>query len=834
MKKRVNLIFIITILLIFPSLLSIARTKGKTKTKSRSSARAKSKSKIPSPHYMNFEYYLVPRIVSGERESAKFNEFQDLVTGVSGGLLVNYLKGANYFNLHARNIGLDTNRVDFQTGSYGNYGINAFFDEIPHNYMYNVKTLYSGIGTANLTLPPDVQNTLASTQNGVYQSTPLTAQTLDGFLNNPLYYHLFDETKYRSQFGVKATDTPNNTLTLTGRVHWTRETGEEPYFGDFGINSVELSEPINYDILNSGFKAEYLKSPYYFTASYHHSFFTNNNQELIFANPFNAVANDNDDMNDPWWGYSHYVGSGPAVGGISLPPSDQYQDLSFSGAVFALPWHGRFTLAGSWGLMWQNQALLPYTTNTALTGVNFNGAAFDPSNPASLPISSCDCKASTLYYNALYTASPVHFIHLKAHYREYSFDNQTPLTHFPGMATGDLWWENDTGTGGLVNQFNTSYRNITTGGEVSFNLFKNTSFTTSFNNNITDNTDLEAAHLSENKVKFSFDSYALASWLNFHISYYFANRNGTYDPWAPYDGVIQTWEFPYLVHFNEAKRYRDQFLWLVNFSPIDRVSLTAYLLNGKDIYNNQVPMSYAGYSTTALVPMFGLQDDSHSLYSLSGDFQVAQRSRLSLFYSNESYRYDQLSRTWVMMPLSTSDPYPPSLTGCFAPSPICDGPTGVEPGWFSYSNWTAGSVDRVITFGWNFMSHLANHLKFKFRYTQSQDWGSIFPYSPLAPASYPYIDYNDHIYLPYLNDNTSSREQELNPVFTYTLGKGKTKKIISFGYLNESLILNDYQLDGLTYVPVSPSGNYKGQFLMDTLPGNFSVNVYYMTFGFKF
>ncbi len=767
------------------------KNKRENTTISANTAKKKNKKKF---YHLNYSYYFKPVGVDGHGDIAKFNEYQDIKSGVSGGLSVDYLNGANYFRLMGKEIGLDTTKVKLQTGMYGDYSVTAEFDEIPHNYAFGVNTLYSGIGSNTLYFSPNVQNALAGNKK------PPTVSAMESFLDNPDNLTNFDEAIYRNNYKVGASYTPQNNLTLATSVTWDHETGEQPYFANLpsppspGFDSVELAEPIDYDTLNGNFQAQYLAKPFYVTAQFSQSSFTDNNTQLIFANPF------------------YYLNSAiPSEGALSLPPSNQAENFSFSGAVFSLPWQGRLTLSGEWGSEWQDQALLPYTINSSLIGINFNGTPFNASNPANLPVSSCDCAASTLFYNAFYTASPLSFLHLRAHYNEFSYDNTTPVINFPGYVNYDSAWVPGSNPNSPY-----SYRDYTTSGEAAFDLYRNTTFTASFQNKISDLTDLEASHLNENKYEFALDSSDITDWLNFHIDYSTGNRTGNFNLFSatgPTGGLVDTSLFPYSVYFFEENRYDDKWHWLLNFTPTNSANFTVDIINEKDIYNNPVSGTNPNYPASILVQNFGLQGDNHSSYTLDGDFRLTRKNRLSLFFSKADYQYNQLSRQWT--PFSASNPY-----------------TGKFPGFFSYDNWTALTNDRSYTYGGNFTSHINKAQALKLNYTNSQNWGSILPIDPVGPAA---LDSTPYPFLPFANNNDTSKDQTFNLRYLYTFDKGG--KILTIGYENESLWINDYDLAGevLVYpVTPTPAAAAASGLWMDTLPGNYSVNVYYASIKFKF
>ena len=114
---------------------------------------------------------------------------------------------------------------------------------------------------------------------------------------------------------------------------------------------------------------------------YRYSQFENNISTLIWDNPFRAT-----DATDPNAYSAPGSGSigGAALGFADLAPDNDASLLFVNGrARFGGNWHadGR----ASYQVMTQDDPLLPYTLNSAIVGESFDGAHFDPTNPANLP-----------------------------------------------------------------------------------------------------------------------------------------------------------------------------------------------------------------------------------------------------------------------------------------------------------------------------------------------------------------------------------------------------------------------------------------------------------------
>src|SRR5574341_156301 len=98
------------------------------------------------------------RFVTNERQSAKFQEYRDLRDGVTADLRLLYQQKNGYFlGAEGDNIGLDDQRYSLTGGRYGSFKYELGYDQTPHRFAFDAKTLYSGVGTGRLTLSGQVQ-----------------------------------------------------------------------------------------------------------------------------------------------------------------------------------------------------------------------------------------------------------------------------------------------------------------------------------------------------------------------------------------------------------------------------------------------------------------------------------------------------------------------------------------------------------------------------------------------------------------------------------------------------------------------------------------------------
>jgi len=161
-----------------------------------------------------------------------------------------------------------------------------------------------------------------------------------------------------------------------------------------------LPEPIDYFSNRVTADTEYGRSKWVFRMGYLGSFFENNIGSVTWDNPFRTT-----DCIAP----TNCVAAtqGPATGRTDLYPDNQAQYLNFAAAFDVTRWI-RVLASISPGWLRQNDAFLPYTTNSLL----------EPLAPA-LPSTSLHGEKQTLAMNYTLVSPLTKNVELKAVYRHY-------------------------------------------------------------------------------------------------------------------------------------------------------------------------------------------------------------------------------------------------------------------------------------------------------------------------------------------------------------------------------------------------------------------------------
>ena len=718
---------------------------------------------------------VILRSVDGARESSKFEEYRDIPEGVSGEVDIRYKKKDTYFfEFKAKDIAEDDQKLKLSTGRYGKYRIELIYDQIPHRFAYDAKTLYGGVGSGNLVLGDRMQSDL----QGSTSSTDLAGRINSYFAGaSSTDLELFRKTG-KVNIDLVALDPINF------RVEFKREEreGTRPFSGSFGFgNMVEIPEPIDYETTSLKLIAEYSKKQFYLNASYYLSIFENNISTLTWDNPYRVTDSTTATA------YSASYAAGSSKGLIDLYPDNRYQNITLSGSLKNLPLKSRLSATASWGWMEQDDELVPYTTNTAIKKGAANSPPFDASNLASLPESKIDAKVDTSLYNILLTSRPLGFMNLKARYRFYEYENKTEEIHFPGYVRADAVWEPI-----AEENLSSSYKKNTAGIDIAFDLLKATTLTLGYTFEKTEREHREVAESDDNIYSVSVNTTPL-SWLDLRLSYEKSQREGDYDYTVPFEGATVTAQLPWLRKYDEANRDRDRVQFLATVNPIEPLTLTGSVIYGKDDFKDSP---------------FGLLEDKHNIYSIDADYAVSKRLNLLAFYSHEEYKNRTKARQWT--PSSIGDPYTR------------------EKAYESNSNWEAENEDKADTFGGGLnFAVVPKKLDFKISYAYSKTDGTIRLSSPAGTSA---NDNNPSAPIDFTEVDDIKR-QTMHAKLKYYLAKGLS---VVLGYMWEKFDVKDFDNTGFTYIPTDASGAYNGALLMGTIPKDYDVSVIYTKLTYSF
>jgi MtrB/PioB family decaheme-associated outer membrane protein len=535
------------------------------------------------------EASLIARAVDGADESSKFDEYSDITQPISGQINFEAQKGPRF---HLRGKATDIGQADqfigIQGGDYTNFDADLSYDKSIHRYAFDALTLYSGVGSDAMGLDDALQANI--------QAAPTSAEVanrLNGFLSSGTTGDP-EVTGDRVKLGLNVY--AFNPFTIKLELANQKRKGTRPFAGTFSVSEmVELFEPIDYDTLDMKVSAEYASTPVYLNVAYHYSQFSNNTNTLTFDNPLRVAD---------------AIG-GPSNGRIDLAPDNQYHNASVTGALTKLPLNSQVTANAAWGLMTQDDDLVPFTTNTAITA------------PA-LPVKSIDARVQTTLYDLRLTSRPLAFMRVKGHARYYDYDNQTDRIDFSGG-----YVETDAfAIATAINNLPSSYTKTRAGLDVGFDIFKRTSLGVGYQYEKTDRKNREVEEQDDHTYKLSADNRTL-DWLELRASYERTNREiGDYNFEVYLNSGEDLNQLPQLRKYDQADLVRDRLNLQATFYPTEILTFSGALTYGKDDYTDSP---------------YGLVEDNHIIMAFDADYAIGAHTTVNLFYNYETYENTQRS-----------------------------------------------------------------------------------------------------------------------------------------------------------------------------------------------
>jgi len=595
-------------------------------------------------------------------DSSKFNKNRDLDDGFNLYDLWFGLVDPNngrYLDFQGENLLRDDQSIRFGFGSYGSWGVVIDRNEIPHNLSNKARTPYIDQGGGLLTLPSTapIPNT---------NLAPTTAQATAGMLTDndaatatwlSTTLHGVELGTQRDKTGATISITPHQDFKFRLSLSDERKDGSNLTYGAIGDRpprtlNAQLAEPIDYKTQELKFEAEYNQPTYQALFTYLLSGFENDIDTLRWQNPYVA---DVDGNGYDTWNAAHNIAS---FGQRALAPDNRYQNASLA-LGFDLPMASRLSATVAYGLMEQDETLLPYSTSSLGSATAFDSTGI-------LPRTNADAEIDTLLFNADYSINPIERLNLRAFVRYYDLDNKTPQSN---------WWyvtDDTRGTG------NPSYKNkrvnlaysfdqMNYGLDTSYNLpFWRTTLGLGYEREDIDR-EFREANTEEDMLKASLKTRP-TDWLTLRAKYLYGDRDGgeynntvtaqSYwyslaDAGADRDNPQFTFSnHPDMRKFDVSDRERDQFDLAATVMPMAGLDLTGSYRYRKDDYASGVtatqPLLASGIGVaagddTAATPgdQLGLLESKTQRYALDISYAATERLNLNAFGSRETIESTQ-------------------------------------------------------------------------------------------------------------------------------------------------------------------------------------------------
>ena len=517
------------------------------------------------------------------------------------------------FKVEADHLGYRDQRF---AGSYNNYGkvkANFEWNQIPLYFSNTTQSLYTTSG-GTASINDNVQLALQNKTTSLVSAAQLGS--------------VFDlrSRRYVGSANLVYSATPNVDFKLT--VRNTDRQGQQPWGGSFGIGgspaTVELAVPIDHRTTELGSALEFGNSRAFGKIGYEGSFFRNNQPIFTWDNPVRVTDAPN-------------VGgtSAPAVGRESLWPNSDMNSAILTGGV-NMAGRTRATAFVSVGRMSQNDPLLPMTVNSALPVV---------------PLERTTAKAEARVIAMNYTISsrPTQTLWFSARYRQYEFDNRTPV-----FETGS-YVNYDTAYTATLNHESEplGYVRHTFDADASYSPVSYIGLRAGYTRQQNDRTFRIVEQTTEDIGRLSIDLTGV-SWVTLRGVYEHGKLRGTPANEAE---LASIGEQPSLRQFDISDRDRDRFSAIVYLMPASFLSFSGTAGIGRE--------NYPGTN-------FGLRDNDNNVYSVGMNYVPSDKVNFGIEYGWEKYTALQASRT--------SNPLPD--------------PTFLDP----RRDWTDDSTDKVNTF----------------------------------------------------------------------------------------------------------------------------------------
>jgi MtrB/PioB family decaheme-associated outer membrane protein len=377
--------------------------------------------------------------VGGDRNAEYFRQYADWRSGAVLGLLalnVDNRKTGEYVEFRGSRLSGDDQFYRLRGGRYGSYRIEAFYRDMPHTVSTSAYPIWNGIGSTDLTLPaPLVAG--ASTPAQVAAASAAAPRRNVG-LTRTREGLSYEGVLYRNWIGSASITNEKRTGT---RLWGGSMFFNYPFPDNGGI--LETVRPIDFRTTDINLSVRNVGKIWHFLATYNGSFFRDHKNHLNFESPF-ALYN---------------LAGVPQVadikdGQFSLEPDNDYHNVRLD-LSRELKWNGQFTVAGAWGTMRQNDALLPPTTCSGTGGIFIAPAAdytFQCANwntTAALSQKSANARIDTGLFDARVTFHPTPAFGWHAGLRWYREDNKTRYLAYNPL-TGQYGYISENGSQGSV------------------------------------------------------------------------------------------------------------------------------------------------------------------------------------------------------------------------------------------------------------------------------------------------------------------------------------------------------------------------------------------------
>jgi hypothetical protein len=405
------------------------------------------------------------------RGEARFEQFRDVPQGFAfelGRFEWAPTDRSLVFSATAQDVAQDDQRYYVGLRDFSRVRFAGSYVWLPRSYSTGSKTLWSGVGTGQLSLGEDFRagaEAAAGSASAPFASPDLQAY-MDGALAQASPFDL--RSKRKDLDGALDFELARGlTLGVTGnygRREGTRPLGFGTYIRRQGLSGVpgtgagnfwretveargsELVEPVDHSVVEGGATLTWARKGHTLAAGWFGSSFRNDTSALYFDNPFEAspgrasanVFNPASDQEPAAPAGNNALRGLYARSSVQLAPDNSYNRV-FANASFKLPANTRLTAVVARATMKQDEPFLPYAENDQVVSSQA-GQALEYARNKPLPQSSLDGEMKTTQAD-LRATSKLGAVSLRAGYRHYGLDDERPSIQFPGYSSsGDSYF----------------------------------------------------------------------------------------------------------------------------------------------------------------------------------------------------------------------------------------------------------------------------------------------------------------------------------------------------------------------------------------------------------
>lgn len=548
--------------------------------------------------------------------------------------------------------------------------------------------------------------------------------------------------------------------------------GVRPIFGSFGFgNTVQLLEPIDYTTWGAGLSLTFAKDDYDVGLYYDYSNFQNHDTSLTWDNPFRISDSTTATA------YSASFAAGPRTGRMALDADNEMHRLSVRGGADL--WEdGRLTGEATWSWRSSLTRLLPYTTNLAIVPGAANSPPFIAAHASNLPDSTYLGEAFARFYQLTLTARPHDLLDSKVYGRYRSYDDQREDIEFPGYARTDAVWESD------VEFERFDRRQMTLGTDWTWRIPDiNSKLKPTYRFDRWDREARQVAAVIEHTGALALDT----EWcpeVTTDLSFARGWRDG-----GSYD-TLHAAELSLLRMYDQSDRVRDDYGAGLRVTPIEELDLGLTVRRVEEHFTADYGLERTGLSG--------------AIFDVTA--RPCEALTTSLVLGVDRYESEQADRQWS--PLGLGDP------ALFPGGSLNDGFETVKSDIYTLAFRAKCEA-------------IKDEFDVAFGYTYAWNRSVIDIDSPLGtPAN------DSNAFIPRdLNDAEDSDRHSFVLDFSYRLSDEAT---FIWGYNLEIYRSRNFYNDGMTAVPVTPTGAYAGAYLLGLTYEDYEVHTFYFGVDLEF